>query len=120
MGERSVAHRLAFSLPPERFDNARQVAAYAGLDPRQHRSGSRVRGQPRRSKVGHSLLRKALYMPAMVTLYRTQWGKAFFKRLAATGKPPMLIIGAMMRELIQAALGVLKSQKPFDASLHAA
>jgi hypothetical protein len=32
----------------------------------------------------------------------------------------MLIIGAMMRKLIQVAFGVLKSQKPFDASLHAA
>jgi hypothetical protein len=37
-------------------------------------------------------------MPAMVTLYRTVWGKLFRRRLATAGKPPMLIIGAMMRK----------------------
>ncbi|MFZ6778729.1 IS110 family transposase, partial [Undibacterium sp. Ji83W] len=35
-------------------------------------------------------------------------------------KPAMLIIGAMMRKLVHVALGVLKSGKPFDASLHLA
>jgi hypothetical protein len=37
--------------------------------------------------------------------------------LAASGKPPMLIIGAMMRKLIHVAFGVLKSGKPFDPAL---
>ncbi|MBC3873396.1 IS110 family transposase, partial [Undibacterium sp. LX15W] len=72
------------------------------------------------SKVGHTFIRKALYMPAMVALYKTTWGKAFRQRLAASGKPPMVIIGAMMRKLIHVAFGVLKSGKPFDSSLHSA
>ncbi|MFZ6643933.1 IS110 family transposase, partial [Undibacterium sp. TC4M20W] len=54
------------------------------------------------------------------TLHRTTWGKVFRQRLAAAGKPAKLIIGAMMRKLIHVALGVLKSGKPFDASLHLA
>ena len=29
------------------------------------------------SKVGHAFLRKALYMPAVVTLYKTDWDVAF-------------------------------------------
>ena len=49
----------------------------AGLDPRQHESGSSVKGAPRMSKIGHTFLRKALYMPAMATLYRTDWGRQF-------------------------------------------
>jgi hypothetical protein len=57
-------------------------------------------------------------MPAMVTLYRTVWGKLFRRRLATAGKPPMLIIGAMMRKLVHVAFGVLKSGKPFDPALH--
>jgi len=57
-------------------------------------------------------------MPAMVTLYKTQWGQQFRQRLAAAGKPPMLIIGAMMRKLIHIAFGVLKSGRPFDPALH--
>jgi hypothetical protein len=58
-------------------------------------------------------------MPAMVTLYKTAWGKQFRVRLSFSGKPPQLIIDAMMRKLIHVAFGVLKSQKIFDASLHA-
>jgi len=34
------------------------------------------------------------------------------------GKPPKLIIGAMMRKLIHVAFGVLKSGKNFDPALH--
>jgi hypothetical protein len=72
------------------------------------------------SKVGHSFLRKSLYMPAMVALYRTAWGKLFRQRLSAAGKPPKLIIGAMMRKLIHVAFGVLRSGKPFDPTAHGA
>jgi transposase len=117
IGERTTALLLAFCIHPERFANARQAAAYSGLDPRQHESGSSVRRKARLSKVGHALLRKGLYMPAMVALYRTNWGKRFLQRLMAAGKPAKLIIGAMMRKLVHVAFGVLKSGKPFDASL---
>lgn len=118
LGERTIAVLLAFYATPGRFDNARQAVAFAGLDPRQHESGSSVKGKPRMSKIGHAFLRKALYMPAMVTLYRTDWGKQFRSRLAAAGKPPMLIIGAMMRKLIHVAFGVLKSGRMFDSAMH--
>lgn len=120
IGERTSAVLLSFYADTSRFVNSRQAAAFAGLDPRQHQSGSSVRGKPRISKVGHAFLRKALYMPAMVTLYKTTWGKQFRERLASAGKPPKLIIVAMMRKLIQVAFGVLKSKKTFDFSLYGA
>ena len=96
----------------------RATVAFAGLGPRHHESGSSVKGVPRMSKMGHGFLRKALYMPAMVALYRTEWGASFRLRLASAGKPPMLIIGAMMRKLVHVAFGVLKSQQPFNPALH--
>ena len=118
IGERTIAMLLAYRIDPSRFRNARQAAAFAGLDPRQHVSGSSVRGRQKMSKVGHSLLRKSLYMPAMVTLYKTDWGKRFRDRLRAAGKQPKLIIGAMMRKLIHVAFGVLRSRQPFNPALH--
>jgi len=117
VGERTIALLLAFCVHPGRFENSRQAAAFAGLDPRQHQSGSSVSAKPRLSKIGHSILRKTLYMPAMVTLYKTRWGQRFRQRLAAVGKAPMLIIGAMTRKLIHVAFGVLKSGKPFNPAL---
>jgi transposase len=120
VGERTIALLLAFSLVPSRFANARQVTAYAGLDPRQHESGSSVRGKARISRYGHGLIRKGMYMPSMVTLYRTDWGRRFRERLTANGKNPMTIIVAMMRKLLHVAFGVLKAGKKFDPTLHTA
>lgn len=47
-------------------------------------------------------------------------GKRFRARLAARGKPPKLIIGAMMRKLAHVAFGVVKSGVPFNPALHRA
>ena len=120
LGERTIPVLLSYYADTERFDNAKQAVAFAGLDPRQHESGSSVRGKPRMSKIGHSFLRKALYMPAMVAVHRTAWGKLFGQRLSAAGKAPKLIIGAMMRKLVHVAFGVLRSGKIFDPTLHTA
>lgn len=120
IGDRTIATLLAYSMHPGRFENARQAAAFAGLDPRQHQSGTSVLGKPRMSKVGHAFLRKALYMPAIVALHKTAWGKQFRDRLAASGKAPKLIIGAMMRKLVHVAYGVLKSGRTFEPSLQGA
>ena len=118
LGERTIPILLSFIADVQRFTTARQVAAYAGLNPKLHESGSSVKGKPRLSKIGHASLRKALYMPAMVTLYKTAWGKVFRDRLSQAGKPAKLIIGAMMRKLLHVAYGVLKSAKPFNPNLH--
>jgi transposase len=120
IGQATIALLLAYGIGPERFANGRQAAAFAGLDPRQHESGSSVKQRPRLSKIGHMHLRKALYMPAMVALYKTVWGRQFLSRLQSTGKPPKVIIGAMMRKLIHVAFGVLKSGQTFKQELQTA
>ncbi|TDR69927.1 IS110 family transposase [Paludibacterium purpuratum] len=116
LGDKTIPVLLAHYGGPSRFARAKEAAAFAGLDPRHHESGSSVRGKTRMSKVGHAGIRRALYMPAMVVMCKTEWGKAFRDRLQAAGKAPMVIIGALMRKLVHIAHGVLKSGKPFDSS----
>lgn len=118
IGEKTAAVLLAYTGLRLKFGTARQFAAYAGLTPVQHESGSSVMRASRMSKAGPVHLRKALYMPALSALYHTAWGKAFRKRLEESGKRAKVIIGAMMRKLAQVAYGVLKSGKAFDASQH--
>ncbi len=120
LGDKTIPILLAFFGGTPRFSKAKEAAAFAGLDPRHHESGSSVRGKPHMSKIGHTLLRKALYMPAMVATTRTAWGRAFSDRLAAARKPSMVILGAMVRKLVHVAFGVLKSGKPFNPQLHLA
>ena len=113
IGEATIAQILACVGGAEHFKNARKLAAFLGLTPRQHLSGSSVRGRARLSKTGNARLRKAFFMPAMVAIRFNPVIKAFAARLSATGKSKMLIIGAVMRKLVHIVFGVLKSGQPF-------
>lgn len=118
VGDKTIGTLLSHYGGQLRFDKTAQAVAFAGLDTRKHESGSSVQGKPRLSKKGHSSIRRALYMPAVVAMTRTAWGKAFSTRLLAAGKPKKLILGALMRKILAIAYGVLKSGKPFNPALH--
>lgn len=96
------------------FANPRQLAAYVGLAPQSHDSGSSVHRRPRLSKRGNARLRKALYMPALVARRYNPVLRALSERMTQTGHCPMAIIGAIMRKLLHLAYGVLKNDCPFD------
>jgi transposase len=96
------------------YSSARQVAAYAGLTPQHHLSGSSVHRKARLSKTGNTRLRKSLYMPAIVAKQHNPIIKTFCERLKERGKNNMTIIGAAMRKLLHIVYGVLKSGKPFN------
>lgn len=114
IGELTAAKLLAEIIDIKQYSSARQVAAFAGLVPRHHQSGTSIRGKPRLCKVGAGRLRKAMYFPAIVATQHNPVIKAMSQRLRERGKCPMQIIGAAMRKLIHIAYGVLKSGKPFD------
>jgi transposase len=98
----------------EDYQNARQLAAHAGLTPCERSSGTSVHGKTRLSCTGNSRLRKALYLPAVVSMRHNPLLKAFSDRLLDRGKAKMQAIGAIMRKLVHLAFGILKSQQPFD------
>jgi transposase len=98
----------------DRVPSAEAAAAYAGLSPREFRSGSSVRGRARLSKAGNARLRKALYLPTLTAVRFNPILKAFFGRLVAAGKPRMQAVGACMRKLVMLCYGVLKNRQPFD------
>ena len=114
IGETTSAMLLAEMGCVTAYTSARQLAAHAGLTPREHQSGSSIHGRPRLDKTGSSRLRKALYMPAIVSKRWNPIIHAFCHRLLAAGKPKMVVIAAAMRKLLHIIFGVLKSKKPFD------
>ena len=113
IGENSAA--VLCSIITERFTHAKQLVAYLGLDPKEHQSGTSVKGRTRISKIGKSETRAALYMPALVA-YRMGAFPNFTARLEAKGKPPKLIIVAIMRKLAVIAFNLLKNGEEFDRS----
>lgn len=114
---KQLSRHLAALFAMGRFHSATQAAAYLGLTPKQHQSGTSVRGQPRLSKTGPARLRAKLYLPAVSA---TRWNhhvRTFAQRLERAGKDPMAIIGAAMRKLVHLAFGVIKNQRPYDPAM---
>jgi len=120
LGENTIPWLIAYLGDGQRFAGSKCAVAFCGLAPKPHDSGSSVRGKAHIAKTGHADLRHALYMPAVVAYSRCKAFAPFVQRLKAVGKPPKVIIVALMRKLVAIAQAVLKSGKPFDPSLHGA
>ena len=96
--------------------NARACVAHAGLDVRQHQSGTSVARPGRITKHGNRHLRRALYMPALVAISHDPHAKAFYERLKAKGKKPMQALCAVMRKMLTAAWALMKSRGTYDGA----
>jgi transposase len=111
----TTASLLMAEIPEIRdFTCAKKLAAFAGLSPKQHSSGTSVRKKSRICKIGNPRVRKALYFPAITAMRCNPIIMAFSKRLSAKGKHKFAVICACMRKLLHLAFGVLKSRLAFD------
>ena len=97
--------------------DAAQAAGYAGLVPRQHQSGSSVRGRPRLDHAGNSRLRRALYMATLSAARRNPVVQPFYARLRAAGKPMKVARCAAARKLLTIAWAVATKQQDFAVPL---
>ena len=111
----TTAHELLGEMPDvTQFASSQAMAAYAGLCPREHSSGTSVRKRSRLSKTGNSHLRKALYFPAVSAMRCNSLVRTHYERLRENGKGKMVALGAAMRKLLMIAYGVLKNRQPYD------
>jgi transposase len=93
--------------------SVRQWVAYAGLDPKRHKSGTSVEQRERISKVGNARIRRALYMPALVAVRCDRHIGAFYENLLTRGKKPIVATVAVMRKLLHSIYGMLKHGQDF-------
>ena len=117
VGKRVTAQFLAYIGDVRRFKNAKALAAFIGVTPRQKQSGTSVKGRTVLSRAGHTAARKALFMPGMVAKRYNPVIIALAKRLERRGLAPKAIIGASMRKLVHMIYGVIKSGRPFQAEI---
>lgn len=95
----------------------KQWVAFAGLDPRHFESGSSVAKKTRISKAGNRYIRQALYMPALVASRSEPHVAAYYKHLQEKrGLQKIQAICAIMRKMLHAIYGILRSKQPFDGS----
>ena len=120
IGKLTAAKLLAECRSVSRFDDVRQLVAFAGLNPAHRQSGASIKKKPTISKTGNSALRAALYMPAVSAKRHNPLLRPVAQRLLARGSCQMQVITAVMPKLLHLVFGVLKSGNPFDPNFQAA
>lgn len=114
LGVVTVAKILGYLGDVRRFDSAKALSAFLGVTPKRKESGSSLKGRSSFSRAGHSEMRRALYMPALVALRHNPLVKTFGERIKLTGLAPKAVVGACMHKLAMLIYGVLRSGQPFD------
>ena len=89
------------------------LAAFAGLSPQEHSSGSTIRRPGRISRVGSERLRRALYRCSLSSRRRNPALTGFRQRMVAAGKPPKVILLAIARKLLVFAHAIVRARKSF-------
>jgi transposase len=113
-----VARTLGGELPELGSRDRGEVAALAGVAPRNQDSGQR-RGT-RRTWGGRASVRAALSMAVVSAIRCNPTIKPFYARLRAAGKPPKVAMVACMRKLLTIANAVLRDGVMWAAPASAA
>jgi transposase len=113
VGEKT-ANRMLAVLHSRKFTSAEQVAAFLGVVPVEHQSGSSIHRRPQLAKNGDAKTRAVLYMAAVVAIRYNPHVKALYSRLCAKGKAKKAALGAAMRKLVHLCFGVIKHQTPYQ------
>lgn len=98
--------------------NRREVAALVGVAPIANDSGN-SRGR-RRVQGGRFEIRRVLYMATLSAARHNSAIRTFYDRLLAAGKLPKVALIACMRKLLTILNAMVRTNQPWDKSLHEA
>lgn len=91
----------------------RELAAYIGICPYQHESGTSVYAAPTSRHFGPSTLRKLLYLAACSVRTHSKPFLQYFLRKTAEGKAGKLVLNNIQNKLLKVACAVVRTQTPF-------
>lgn len=97
----------------DKFESAKQVVAYAGLDPSVFQSGTSVNGKSRISKRGSSGLRRSLYLTAWGLVMHNEDFKAYYQKKRSEGKHYYTCLIAVARRFLVRLYTVLKNRTKY-------
>lgn len=115
IGRKTAGMLLLFAGGFTHFDNYRQIITLAGLSPREHTSGTSIRGKVRITKMGGVLIRGKLFMCSFSAKKANAACAALFDRLVAKGKNKKLALIAVCNKLLKQAFAIVKSGVPYQA-----
>ena len=115
IGRKTAGMLLLFAGGFTQCTNYRQLIAKAGLSPREHSSGTSIRGKVRITKMGGGLMRTKLYMCSWSARRANAACKALYDRLVTKGKNGKVALIAVCNKLLKQAFAIIKSGVPYQA-----
>lgn len=115
LGKRAVAILIVYTDGFKKIVNHRQLIALAGLAPREHTSGSSIRGRKGICKMGNGYLRNVLYMCSMSAIKYNKACKDLYERLRAAGKNGKVALIAVCNKLLKQAFAIATKGTVYQA-----
>ena len=91
----------------------RGLAAFIGICPIKHESGTSVFSQPTSRHYGPSVLRKLLYLAACSVRTHKKPFQQYFFRKVAEGKHKKLVLNNIQNKILKIACAVVRSNQPY-------
>jgi transposase len=91
----------------------RVLAAFIGICPIKHQSGTSIHLPPTSRHYGPPILRKLLYLAACSVRTHSKPFQHYFLRKVAQGKHNMVVLNNIQNKILKIACAVVRSQKPF-------
>ena len=114
IGKTAAAELIIIFTLFQPFQNAKQCAAYIGLNPKTHQSGTSVKQKATLSKAGAKNTRTVLYLASLSAVKYNQSCKELNQRMLANGKSNKESLTAVAHKLLRQAFAIAKSNKPFS------
>jgi transposase len=114
LGKRAVALLIVSTDGFTKIKNHRQLIALAGLAPREHTSGSSIRGRKGICKMGNGHLRNVLYMCSLSAIIHNKACKELYDRLKAKGKQSKVALIAVCNKLLKQAFAIATKGTPYQ------
>jgi len=113
IGDRTASALIGYFDTFDSFENAKQVAAYIGLNPGVKQSGKSVKKRGKISRIGNPYLRKLFFMAALSASVHNVSCRELYERLLLKGKDKKLIITAVAHKLLRQAFAVVKYERMY-------
>lgn len=95
------------------FGHAKQLVAYAGLDPSVFSSGKFTASSSKIIKRGSKRLRRALYLAVQCGLRKNERIKAYYDKKKKEGKPYEVAVIACANKLLHHVYAILTRGEPY-------
>jgi transposase len=118
IGKRTAVAFIGYFNEFERFETAKQVASFIGVNPSARESGTSIRGRGVISRKGNAYLRKLIYMAALSASKHNDSCRDLYERLQLKGKDKKLALIAVANKLIRQIFAIVKYEREYISLYH--